>query len=1822
MSSRLSVRIDDNELRLLLMLGMSAIPIPDNDYHSLCQEQSEHIVTLKRNMPEAWEEILRFCENLPPESAAWDQVDVFVAKVRRLAALKIAQRDAQRRLLQEAIQRIQKREDLSYFEADCVRSWSADHVDEKVAGSLAKEIDLLREDMDAYQALRRKKTATISEQRELDAQQDELEQRIIDRRDYLSGVLSLPPDGQPPTDKTTGPDLTEHEPADETFEVSIETGPSHEPLNLENDTLPWGEAEELAGSEPDIQQELEEVPEEGAPASVEEISALEELEGPSRETAVHDHAGIEAFERTQATLLSVADAARLWQFDQTVEAAEAFFWAILAHGDWSGAYWLARSMQARLQVSPLDPELLAVVVGASLVTADSTQMAQDLADLINHYDTQMLQGPGTLLALGAALRGTLVAPQAGFAFWLECPSFFPSLYELVNAVQEFANYQIPLRPSLLHGVADEAERRRQIDDAARRMQEYLLRAPQQTMSYQPATAIWREMVARNSPLHELMRLVSENRINSAHRVKEIVSEWSEREFVEREIDRRREKRKRIVASARQEIIRSTQQICELAHLWLGLVEQEQRIAREGQWLFQQIAALRKKVQATLNSVSTDLKRLASQDAALRACTLVFAQQLCDFLMALDLPADAFESRQVPPWQRGAVPSFAESDLHTALLRRLYWLPELTPERVYPRADTAEISSVIDALSRAYEEGRDTAQALELWFSKEDFRYVKHLLDILSDQDHQRALQSYQDALDDAREKLSQQIKQLEEEIEQAVVDGLISDDTRAEYLGQLESMVPQDIDEFPSRYAKLEEIRLAIEDARENRLNDLARRWQEESRRQVSLADPARWTYVERSFTEAFERRDSRAIEEYLDRVSSVGQMDEQEFQKIFGDTTATHSFLEEFVQKLEIVEQELNRDGLRALERAIREGKRFADYPLSNPSGPRQREALQAIEAWQRLKASGTRLEEGQLFQNLATLLKFLQFRLVLQRGSYQFKITERKADSIVIQSPMTVSEELVRPVPQFGSLAGGYYDVLCVWGRQSADTLGALLYDLKSEARSTILLYFGRITRQRRQQIARDRDKHLPVVILDETLLAFTVVKSLTQNPLRVFMQCALPYTGLSPYTPGQAGFVPPEIFFGRQDMVRQLQERETCTVFGGRQLGKSALLRHVQSRFHNPKEEQYAWVKDIKNVGDPAHRLRTDEIWPILRDGFAEMDLGRVRKDHEEEDIRQIMRENSKRRVIVLLDEADNFLEADASENFRIVDRLRVLMVDTQRRFKVVFAGLHNVQRFKNVPNQPLAHFGRALCVGPLEPTEALELVQLPLRTMGFQIDNTTALRILSHTNYHPGLIQLFCDELLKWLYRNPRVQIPYKIRREDVDAVYLRQNVRDGIRQRFEWTLALDPRYQVIAWSLIEDQTRDRDSYSRRYTSSDILRIARGWWPEGFEQVEIKSLLDEMVGLGVLIETEGMYRLRSPNLVRLIGETNVEQSLLQFAEFPPPQRRLDPDHHHALLNVEQDLYSPLTIAQEHLLNRDETGVGLLFGSPIAGAYRIGEVLQSFLPVGISENEGVCRELPLRLRDGEQLANAIERVLQECPEASHLILYYRLQAGAHGQQLVDQVAKAVESSERYKKRYHNRRIRLIFLLDSQAAWTWMGISSPDRERLEQRADAVISIAPWSKVGVRQWMDHREMITSGDILDYVYAVSGGWHSLLEDLFKSCPSQPGIDPREQTKELDERFETPDFRQAIWERLDLMSVPIAENVLRFLCQDNRLASAGVPASLVTPQFIDSLVGCSVQDCQRALALLERLNYISLEADVDGSDDYLVKVNPIILRVAL
>ena len=392
------------------------------------------------------------------------------------------------------------------------------------------------------------------------------------------------------------------------------------------------------------------------------------------------------------------------------------------------------------------------------------------------------------------------------------------------------------------------------------------------------------------------------------------------------------------------------------------------------------------------------------------------------------------------------------------------------------------------------------------------------------------------------------------------------------------------------------------------------------------------------------------------------------------------------------------------------------------------------------------------------------------------------------------------------------GHYRILCDWAHSSEEDL---LNELTESARDVacIVFYFGRLTEARRRNLARlchDPKRRRKLVVVDDILIMHLCGERGSRLP--VLFDCTLPFSFAMPYTTA-ASLVSPEMFYGRSREIEDIIDpMGTCFIFGGRALRQDSPARHVERTFLLPLEDRIAFWIDLKERGI-GYTFGADQIRvPMAEELKRHMIIPATVPpstglDRLLEHVRSWLETNPRRRLLVLLDEADKFLERDAEEGFGHTDRFRGLMVATNRRFKVVFAGLHNVQRTTRQANHPRPISGRRGALGHWSTVgthEARELVERPLRSLGYHFDSDDLVtRILAQTNYYPSLIQLYCNALLKHLAEqhdrfDPRSTPPFIITSRHLQDVYQDRELRKSIRDKLSLTLRLDQRYEVIAY----------------------------------------------------------------------------------------------------------------------------------------------------------------------------------------------------------------------------------------------------------------------------------------------------------------------------------------------------------------------------------------------------------------------------------------
>ena len=1039
-------------------------------------------------------------------------------------------------------------------------------------------------------------------------------------------------------------------------------------------------------------------------------------------------------------------------------------------------------------------------------------------------------------------------------------------------------------------------------------------------------------------------------------------------------------------------------------------------------------------------------------------------------------------------------------LHEALARRLLLVPSaaLTDDGM-PVLDSD--NGVGKALLRSLAENDRYSMiaAYEQRIDRQDYRFVELLGEVSEAEGEAGTLhERYEKGLREICTRLHRRVEEVQDAIEQGTVDGVLLDE-RASLSAEMEAVATRESLNFRPLFERIDEIERQLRDRLESRVRELEASWKEIRPSLDGSIDPNQVGVVERFMMDAFTARDTRVIEESIARLREFSTGD-SEWRMEWFDPPPPRDVFDEFCEATPRIESELNNvQDLSEIAERIAAESIWKD-PRGDTEPSFQLDGCKEVwAAWQELKRQN---KDG--FEScVTTIFKFIGFVLDTTVTARKYQRDVLHCEAILSSVGGGYEGESARPIPQFGSQANGRLDVGCLWERPGADSIRTFLNDPKFEKKICVVLYLGRLDVARRIDLAKwSRERDLAIAVIDETLLVFLCHYAGVRLP--VFLRCSLPYTAINPYTPFQAGSVPPEIFYGRQDMVNLIQEPSegSCIVFGGRQLGKSALLNQVQREFNRPSAEQFAWVDDIKTIGDPVTGEAPELLWIRLRDGFKASGLLRehVRANEPRNimnHIQSAMDASPQRRVIVLFDEADHFLDSDARAGFGVVDGLRNLIQRSNLRLKVVFAGLHDVQRFKNISNQPLAHFGRNLLVGPLEADAARRLVVEPMTTLGYRFSDAEAvLKVLSYTNYHPGLIQYFCRELLHRLQRRPRGSgPPYEVRSPDVEAVYRLRQTREIIRERLDWTLALDVRYQCIAWAMIYEQKDVRDSYARLFSVTEILELAMKYWTEGFmgfDTERLGGLLGEMVGLGVLVRNlENQYLLRSPNLVRLMGtEEDIESRLLELSDISRPTQSQPHSQHYLLQHdVKNALYSPLTLVQEGLLQDSrESGVSLVFGSEALGLDVLSQALKRVAG-------DVGKPIPAdQSIQADRMVSWLEGFAGGRQRTEQLLTYGWL--NGDGAEMARCVTKVLDMCRGFNKR-RRRPLRVVFVLNAEASWSWMRMAKCERESLENRTE-VICLRRWNEVGIQQRLSRVEKLDLPDVCREVLKATGGWSLLL----------------------------------------------------------------------------------------------------------------------------
>ena len=1335
------------------------------------------------------------------------------------------------------------------------------------------------------------------------------------------------------------------------------------------------------------------------------------------------------------------------------------------------------------------------------IGADQYEVRLRVHELAEMHSYHPLPDSGTsewrlalrFLIAAAALRPALLVPSPHVGTLLShvCATDDSPFWKVARRLHSFAGENITPSPEVIQATLSHAEWDTRAEKLRSEVYHWCNVAKESKLSYAPATHMLVEWMKTGGFLHDILEHVGSTQESSATALRSHLAHLD----VDEEIDRTQfsvlKKRTRIEGAARKALWRRAEEVLSFARRWLDLLEVKssgyQSTVRN------QLVHLRQTIDSYSDGVLQDLASSSEargpESYAVRIAINIASQEfqvIRSILMGEYWPRsgvvtlDQIKGRdllRLPDWDAAVA---TELDPHPRLQLLL-------------RRAAADRLSYSTAFQELCEHGRHhlTGPLLDA------LRQTGASAEEIGQLENLRSA-----SVEDWQERLLDQLADVERRLNDAVGKGLMQAadfgnhlNTVQRHMEVLKNLGPAEDINFERIKEDLSSVDVSLDSARDREVQKVKDRLKE-----VAFADHPTVARIEQIIASG----DVFLANDYIERAATGNSLPPSAelethscFLEFFGDSRGSAGSYDAILELL-------SKKPFPAAEivRKVQEGNPMPELDTGQEKRAADPDYADVLQTW-------FEIEQRKLVRGGEVLIP-----RILHGLGFRFEnFSSAEARPPGARFNMECKDELPCLIPQFGSETRDRYVVICVTQFQGIEQLLSQIDIPAGDTRGILILLFDKLSRKDRVDLGQACQRHSRNVLVLDDVLMVNLIGAGDGRLARTF-ECALPFTNAIPYCP-QANPLPREMFYGRRREIEAIVSGSaagSCFVFGGRQIGKTVLLTEVQRRFHKPSEGRFARHIDLK-VKQIGIQRQPSEIWDLLARELKACDpdlIGEalpkktITYDWIASRITKWLKAKPEGRILMLLDEADAFLESDGRSNptFAECDKLRDLMKTTELRFKTVLAGLHNVQRATRVANQPLVYFGEPLCIGPLiangETRQAYELVCKPLASLGIYFENQDLPNsILARTNYYPNLIQIYCQTLLnhvrnRWSCIGSSRGAPYYVTATDLDEVYERQELRQELRNKFKLSLDLDRRFRLIANVLAENWRK----YPEGMEVPDIQAYVMDWWPEGFQEGGqegrpmpydlFRHLLDEMVGLGILrvSKDERLYSLRSPNVLVLLGTpTEIVEDICASPSWERPPVYAASTFHSQISTSDPCKRNPLTAEQEARITEEKCTAHIVVGSCAAGLDSLADALRcsprghSCVTVAAYAELDFLQSLRKHSRDRES--------------GKTLLLVSSSLAWS-----ASWVAKARQHLERLTR--ENAYVGIVFECNPAKLWnlrdTWRNIESvvPDVQTLH----------PWHDDAVRNWLaDSPFGAQDPNTRKRIRSVTGNWFHLLMAL-------------------------------------------------------------------------------------------------------------------------
>nr|WP_304258997.1 hypothetical protein [Phascolarctobacterium succinatutens] len=491
--------------------------------------------------------------------------------------------------------------------------------------------------------------------------------------------------------------------------------------------------------------------------------------------------------------------------------------------------------------------------------------------------------------------------------------------------------------------------------------------------------------------------------------------------------------------------------------------------------------------------------------------------------------------------------------------------------------------------------------------------------------------------------------------------------------------------------------------------------------------------------------------------------------------------------------------------------------------------------------------------------------------------------------------------PVPAFGSLGEtDGFRIVYIFGAYDAERLVEIFNNIGDEKHTLIILDYAlkESARRRLALLVKGKANCKIFAVLDRVVLKYLYDNYSEQTITKQLLHIIMPFAYYQPYVADSSKPMPSELFIGRKEELKKIKDVNGVNiVYGGRQLGKSALLMKAKKDIDKNESGDRAVYIDIKGRNYSETALKISEELVIadilekkeITSDWRELAMSiRMRLKDEDKPIHYFL---------LLLDEADAFLDSCKDVQYKPFDALKDIQAVGEGRFKFVVAGLRDVLRFEHEAalndNSVLPQLS-SMTVKPFKYAEAKELLEYPLSYLGFRFrddveTDTLVSAILSHTNSFPCMLQLYCTKLIEAMkngyagYKEAGTP-PYYVSEDHIKKVLGEDNLQEEIRQKFFITLTVgsDNYYLLIAMITAYLYKNDEGIC---VTPNDVLTFAKDFEIKDIAALspeKVAALMEEMRELNVLQHNgEHGYRFTHFSFFQMMGtKAYLEQELEKY------------------------------------------------------------------------------------------------------------------------------------------------------------------------------------------------------------------------------------------------------------------------------------------------------------------------------------------------------